>query len=90
MDGLSLEESLSGIDPNLFKQFREKTADLHWPLLQKDQYVARWLKARNWDVEKAEKMFRMHLEWREELKVSDTIKLWLHLLLSGLPVNYNI
>lgn len=69
MDGMSLEESLSGIDSSLFRLFREKTSDLQYPKLEKDQYIARWLKARSWDVEKAEKMFRVHLEWRNEVKV---------------------
>lgn len=69
MDGLSLEETLSNVDQSLFRQFREKTFDLNDEKLKKDQYVARWLKARNWDVDKAEKMFRLHLHWRAENKV---------------------
>ncbi|VDO03662.1 unnamed protein product [Rodentolepis nana] len=69
MDGLSLEETLPSIDPNLFRQFREKTADLKYEKLKSDQYVSRWLKARNWDVDKAEKMFRSHLQWRSENKI---------------------
>ncbi|VDM16780.1 unnamed protein product [Hydatigera taeniaeformis] len=73
MDGMSLEESLSGIDSNLFRQFRERTADLQYAKLEKDQYIARWLKARSWDVEKAEKMFRMHLEWRSEIKLDELL-----------------
>ncbi|EUB57245.1 SEC14-like protein [Echinococcus granulosus] len=68
MDGMSLEESLSGVDSSLFRLFRQKTSDLQYSKLEKDQYVARWLKARSWDVEKAEKMFRMHLQWRNEVK----------------------
>lgn len=69
MDGLSFKESLSGVDPKLFELFREKTSDLQYPKLENDNYVGRWLKARNWDVDKAEKMFREHLRWRNELKV---------------------
>lgn len=71
MDGISLEETLPSIDQNLFHQFREKTADVKYEKLKKDQYVARWLKARNWDVDKAEKMFRLHLQWRSENKVNN-------------------
>nr|CDS34840.2 hypothetical transcript [Hymenolepis microstoma] len=73
MDGLSLEETLSSVDPNLFRQFREKTADLKYEKLKSDQYVARWLKARNWDVDKAEKMFRLHLQWRSENKLDELL-----------------
>ncbi|KAL5966598.1 SEC14-like protein 4 [Taenia solium] len=73
MDGMSLEESLSSIDSSLFRLFREKTSDLQYPKLEKDQYIARWLKARSWDVEKAEKMFRMHLEWRNEVKLDELL-----------------
>ncbi|KAM7541652.1 hypothetical protein Aperf_G00000030148 [Anoplocephala perfoliata] len=73
MDGLSLEETLSNVDTNLFRQFREKTSDLKDEKLGKDPYVARWLKARNWDVDKAEKMFRLNLEWRSENKLDDLL-----------------
>ncbi|VDL60248.1 unnamed protein product [Hymenolepis diminuta] len=73
MDGLSLEETLPSIDQSLFHQFREKTADLKYEKLKMDQYVARWLKARNWDVDKAEKMFRLHLQWRSENKLDELL-----------------
>ncbi len=69
MDGVSLEESISDIEKPLIKQFREKTSDVQLDDLKKDQYVARWLKARSWDVDKAEKMFRAHLQWAKDVKV---------------------
>lgn len=70
MDGLSLEESLKDIDANLFRQFREKTKDIGCDELKMDNYVGRWLKARSWDVDKAEKMFRAHYQWSREVKVN--------------------
>ncbi|KAM7540724.1 hypothetical protein Aperf_G00000030194 [Anoplocephala perfoliata] len=74
MDGLSLEEKSSIVDRNLFHQFRKRTSDLNNEKLKEDKYVARWLKARNWDVDKAEKMFRLSLKWRSENKLDDLLR----------------
>ncbi|KAM7540650.1 hypothetical protein Aperf_G00000030171 [Anoplocephala perfoliata] len=73
MDGPNHEEAVSNVDWNLLRQFREKTSDLNIEKLEEDQYVIRWLKARNWNVKKAEKMFRLSLEWRSENKLDELL-----------------
>ncbi|XP_061117604.1 SEC14-like protein 2 [Conger conger] len=54
-------------------QFRERLQDI-LPLLpaQNDHFLLRWLRARNFNVVKAEAMLRKHLEFRKHVK-ADTI-----------------
>lgn len=40
--------------------------------MKTDDYLCRWLRAREWNVEQAEQMLRENLKWREENKI-DTI-----------------
>ncbi|KAM7540568.1 hypothetical protein Aperf_G00000030157 [Anoplocephala perfoliata] len=62
------ENGYIGHTQNLLK---EKKSNLNNEKLKEDQYVARSLKATNWNVEKAEKMFRLSLEWRSENKLDE-------------------
>uniref|UniRef100_A0A0X3PV53 CRAL-TRIO domain-containing protein n=2 Tax=Schistocephalus solidus TaxID=70667 RepID=A0A0X3PV53_SCHSO len=73
MDGLSLEESISDSDRLLISEFRRRVCDIHYQLLGYDVYVFRWLKARNFDIDRAEKMFRSHYEWKVSLKIDDLL-----------------
>ncbi|TSV94919.1 SEC14-like protein 2 [Bagarius yarrelli] len=53
--------------------FREKVQDvLPQCPSQSDHFLLRWLRARNFNVQKAEAMLRKHLEFRKQLK-ADTI-----------------
>ncbi|ERL89535.1 hypothetical protein D910_06901 [Dendroctonus ponderosae] len=41
-----------------------------------DVYLMRWLKARNWSVEGAEKMLRQSLKWRAQWEVDAALSSW--------------
>ncbi|XP_036383506.1 SEC14-like protein 2 isoform X1 [Megalops cyprinoides] len=54
-------------------QFRERVQDILPQLpYQSDHFLLRWLRARNFNVQKAEAMLRKHLEFRKHMK-ADTI-----------------
>lgn len=54
-------------------QFRERIQDILSQLpAQSDHFLLRWLRARNFNVQKAEAMLRKHLEFRKQMK-ADTI-----------------
>ncbi|XP_016366116.1 SEC14-like protein 2 isoform X2 [Sinocyclocheilus rhinocerous] len=58
-------------------QFREKIADVLDQLPnQTDHYLLRWLRARSFNVPKAEAMIRKHLEFRKHMKVDTIIDNW--------------
>lgn len=58
---------------HVLTQFRDRLQDV-LPQLpdQDDRYLLRWLRARNFNIQKSEAMVRKHLEFRKQLKV-DTI-----------------
>ncbi|XP_009303977.1 SEC14-like protein 2 [Danio rerio] len=58
-------------------QFREKLEDV-WDQLsnQTDHYLLRWLRARTFNVPKAEAMLRKHLEFRRHMKLETIIDDW--------------
>jgi hypothetical protein len=49
----------------LLEQFRVKVADVLKPE-DDDEYLLRWIRAREWDLKKAEKMLRDSLQWRKK------------------------
>ncbi|XP_071773890.1 SEC14-like lipid binding 8 isoform X1 [Centroberyx gerrardi] len=54
-------------------QFRERIQDILPQLpAQHDHFLLRWLRARNFNIQKSEAMLRKHLEFRKQMKV-DTI-----------------
>ncbi|KAJ1530745.1 hypothetical protein ONE63_005600 [Megalurothrips usitatus] len=55
-------------------KFRRSVADVAQPH-HDDQYLLRWLRARSWDAEAAEKMLRESMRWREKWHV-DSIREW--------------
>ncbi|XP_030647578.1 SEC14-like lipid binding 8 [Chanos chanos] len=64
---------LSARQAEALAQFREKVQDIlpQCPS-QSDHFLLRWLRARNFNVSKAEAMLRKHLEFRKRIK-ADTI-----------------
>ncbi|KAG5281348.1 hypothetical protein AALO_G00071130 [Alosa alosa] len=65
--------NLSPKQAEALEQFRERVKDIlpECPS-QSDHFLLRWLRARNFNVQKAEAMLRKHLEFRKHMKV-DTI-----------------
>ncbi|KAI8783113.1 retinal-binding protein isoform X1 [Biomphalaria glabrata] len=68
---LKKQESDAGLkEEEALRQFKEKISDL---ITSQDDYsLKKWLQARNYDVTKAEAMFRMSMAYREKMKV-DTL-----------------
>lgn len=62
---------LSAQQKQVLEKFRENVKDVLKPK-QGDYFLLRWLRARNFDVKKAEKMLRDALKWRQEIG-ADTI-----------------
>eukprot|EP00106_Octopus_bimaculoides_P007606 XP_014775048.1 PREDICTED: SEC14-like protein 2 [Octopus bimaculoides] len=79
--GSSLSSSSSLLSPALLQltekqskilqQFREKLKDVLTPV-HDDSCLVRWLKARNFNIDQSEAMFRKDLSWRAEIG-ADTI-----------------
>ncbi|XP_018617892.2 SEC14-like protein 2 isoform X1 [Scleropages formosus] len=66
-------EDLSPKQAEALAQFRERVQDILPQLpAQHDHFLLRWLRARNFHVQKAEAMLRKHLEFRKHMK-ADTI-----------------
>uniref|UniRef100_A0AAT9H863 Retinal binding protein n=1 Tax=Peronia verruculata TaxID=500109 RepID=A0AAT9H863_9EUPU len=68
------EYKLAQLDDNsttALTQFKDKVSDLLTN--EDDQVLLKWLKARNFDVGKAETMFRTSMAYREKMKV-DTLR----------------
>ncbi|KAK3913656.1 SEC14-like protein 2 [Frankliniella fusca] len=55
-------------------KFRRSVSDVMQPQ-HDDQFLLRWLRARNWDAAAAEKMLRESLRWRERYEV-DQVRDW--------------
>jgi len=53
-------------------QFKEAIKDVHVPEKHEDRYLLRFLRARKWDLPKAEQMFRSTLAFRQQWRL-DTI-----------------
>lgn len=66
LGGLSAEQEAA------LKQLKERCQDLLTKPEHDDRYCLRWLRARAFNVKKAEDMLRKHFVWRAENKV-DTI-----------------
>lgn len=66
-DALGLTEKQRG----LFEKFKENVADVTQPH-HDDYFLIRWMKARAFDLNKAEDMLRANLSWRQKYKI-DTI-----------------
>ncbi|XP_065580103.1 SEC14-like protein 2 isoform X1 [Artemia franciscana] len=62
-------------ESDVVKKFKELVAGLDLPR-NDDRYLLRWLRARDFDLLKAEKMLRNHLEWRKKYQVADLTDDW--------------
>ncbi|XP_030625322.1 SEC14-like protein 2 isoform X1 [Chanos chanos] len=68
---------LSPAQTDVLAQFRGRVGDI-LPQLpnQSDHYLLRWLRARSFNVEKAEVMLRKHLEFRKHMKADTIVDDW--------------
>ncbi|XP_043951924.1 SEC14-like protein 2 [Gambusia affinis] len=58
-------------------EFRERIQDVLLSLpAQHDHYLLRWLRARNFNLQKSENMIRKHVEFRKQMKVDTIITDW--------------
>ncbi|KAM8854177.1 SEC14-like protein 2 [Synchiropus picturatus] len=61
----------------LLTEFRSRTQDLLPELPeQHDHFLLRWLRARNFNVSKAELMIRKHMDFRRQMKVDSIVSDW--------------
>lgn len=68
---------LSPRQADVLTKFRGRIQDLLPDLpAQHDHYLLRWLRARNFNVQKAETMIRKHIEFRRQMKVDTIISGW--------------
>ncbi|XP_061752788.1 SEC14-like protein 2 [Nerophis ophidion] len=68
---------LSPKQADALHQFRERIQDVLCQLpAQHDHFLLRWLRARNFNVQKSEAMLRKHLEFRKQMKVDTIISDW--------------
>ncbi|KAM4615793.1 SEC14-like protein 2 [Polymixia lowei] len=68
---------LSPKQTEALEQFRERIQDILPQLpAQHDHFLLRWLRARNFNVQKSEAMLRKHLEFRKNLTVDTIITEW--------------
>ncbi|KAI9537146.1 hypothetical protein NQZ68_028276 [Dissostichus eleginoides] len=68
---------LSPKQAEALEQFRERIQDILPQLpAQHDHFLLRWLRARNFNIQKSEAMLRKHLEFRKQMKVDAIITDW--------------
>lgn len=66
---LGLEESLTRDELSVLHQFYERMLSCPLDICRSKRYLVRWLRARSWDVDEAEKMLYSHIKWRDVQKV---------------------
>ncbi|XP_059192971.1 SEC14-like protein 2 [Centropristis striata] len=68
---------LSPKQAEALEQFRERIQDILPQLpAQHDHFLLRWLRARNFNVQKSEAMIRKHIEFRKHMKVDTILSDW--------------
>ncbi|KAM8761196.1 SEC14-like protein 2 isoform 1-T2 [Acanthopagrus schlegelii] len=68
---------LSPKQAEALEQFRERIQDILPQLpAQHDHFLLRWLRARNFNIQKSEAMLRKHLEFRKHMKVDTIVTDW--------------
>ncbi|CAL8091586.1 unnamed protein product [Calicophoron daubneyi] len=82
MNGFSVYEDESNVldqfseeQKNIIEEFMQKVSDIKRTECSSRIYLSRWLRARDWNIQDAEKMLRDHINWRNEYKV-DSILSW--------------
>lgn len=68
----TLLENLSPKQEAILQEFREKVQDILKPD-DDDFFLLRWLKARNFDIDKSEQMLRKSMEWRKNYGTDDIL-----------------
>lgn len=68
------EPNLTPKQKEILKSFRSSVADILNPE-HDDFFLLRWLRARNFNEDKAQTMLRKHMKWRQDMKV-DTLFDW--------------
>lgn len=63
---------LSPAQEAALKNFREAVGDILKPE-HDDRYLLRWLRARDFNLNKAEQMLRAHMEWRKQFGIDDVM-----------------
>ncbi|CAG7679201.1 unnamed protein product [Allacma fusca] len=74
----------------LISQFRENVSDLNLEVkFNTDHFLARWIRARQHNLELAEKMLREHMKWREENDIENILS-WTppELFLKAMPIKF--
>ncbi|ELU07678.1 hypothetical protein CAPTEDRAFT_168514 [Capitella teleta] len=66
---------LSPSQEEALKQMKDAIADV-WSDEFTDGYILQWLRARKFNVNKAEKMLRDHLEWRKTYQIDTILEAW--------------
>ncbi|XP_063926062.1 SEC14-like protein 3 [Zophobas morio] len=56
-------------------KFKRNVSDVIQPH-HNEKFLLRWLRARSWNVEAAEKMLRQSLKWRKQWEVDEGLKTW--------------
>uniref|UniRef100_A0A8B9H3Y1 SEC14-like lipid binding 7 n=1 Tax=Astyanax mexicanus TaxID=7994 RepID=A0A8B9H3Y1_ASTMX len=68
---------LSPKQAEVLEEFRERIKDVYEKLPSKsDHYLLRWLRARNFSINKSEAMLRKHVEFRKHMKVDTILDDW--------------
>ncbi|CAL8091594.1 unnamed protein product [Calicophoron daubneyi] len=75
MDEDSYLEQLSEDEKNTLTTFLNNVKDIGREECSSKLYLIRWLRARSWNLQEAEKMLRNHIRWRVENHV-DNIMSW--------------
>ncbi|XP_028173650.1 SEC14-like protein 2 [Ostrinia furnacalis] len=73
-----VSNTVVGIDDDqrfALMKFRKSVKDIMKPE-HNDHFLLRWLRARQWDPEAAEKMLRDSMKWREKWEVDTTLHSW--------------
>ncbi|CAG7731708.1 unnamed protein product [Allacma fusca] len=89
------ENIISKEEKAILKQFRAQISDLISTLGPKETHdfnLLRWLRARDLNVENAEKMLRKSISWRQENNVDELSKdlIWDEKLLTSLPLRLGL
>ncbi|XP_057372739.1 SEC14-like protein 2 [Daphnia carinata] len=66
---------LNELQKETFAQLKESIKDCKL-IDSSDDYVVKWLVARNFDVDQAEKMLRRSLEWRRANRIDEIVEQW--------------
>ncbi|EFA12792.2 SEC14-like protein 3 [Tribolium castaneum] len=71
----SNDETLDDHQRFVLMKFRRNVSDITQPH-HDDKFLLRWLRARSWDAEAAEKMLRQSMKWRQQWEVDGALKNW--------------